>query len=181
MTESRNSIYESEHMQTLVGKLIAGYDSIYGYGSMSSAIYDTAWVSMVSKELSGRRIWLFPECFHYILDHQRDDGSWESYASDGILSTAASLLSLTLHLNEPRQIEDISIAEIKDRSKRATAALQARLHTWDVSTTEHVGFEILVPAMLRLLRKEGYQFEFAGESLLHNVLGGAPVQTVLSV
>lgn len=66
-------------------------DDRNGSGSMSVAIYDTAWVAMISKRVDCNTVWLFPPSFRYVLDQQQKDGSWPSYAStiDGILNTAA--------------------------------------------------------------------------------------------
>ncbi|CAF9942337.1 hypothetical protein IMSHALPRED_003626 [Imshaugia aleurites] len=152
-------------------RLTTTYDPEYGFGSFSNAIYDSAWVSMVSKESLNQQRWLFPECFKYILENQRDDGGWDSYGSeiDGILNTAASLLSLSLHMSKPHQITDVSTEDLRNRSTRAVNALKALLQAWDVDATEHVGFEILVPAMMRLLKHEGMHFAFSGESLLKSI------------
>ena len=171
MAQSIPSLDLPGRVRLLMNRLTTGYDPNYGFGSFSYAIYDSAWVSMVSKEVSDRRSWLFPECFRYILDQQRDDGGWHSYASeiDGILNTAASLLSLNLHMSKPYQITDVSVEELRDRSTRAVAALQAQLQAWDVGATERVGFEILVPAILRLLKHEGLHFEFPGSVLLKSI------------
>lgn len=65
---------------------------------MSASVYDTAWLSMVQKPgidgITGT--WLFPECFEFIIEQQLPSGGWESDATtvDGILNTAAALLSL---------------------------------------------------------------------------------------
>ena len=65
---------------------------------MSASVYDTAWLSMVQKPgidgITGT--WLFPECFEFIIEQQLPSGGWESDAAtvDGILNTAAALLSL---------------------------------------------------------------------------------------
>lgn len=160
-----------ERVRLLMNRLITTYDPSYGFGSFSNAIYDSAWVSMVSKRSLNQQKWLFPECFQYVLDNQKDDGSWHSYGSeiDGILNTAASLLSLSLHMSKPHQITDVSTEELKNRSERAVTALKSLLQTWDVEATAHVGFEILVPAMMRLLKHEGFHFEFPGESVLKSI------------
>ncbi|KAK9412989.1 putative BcDTC1, similar to diterpene cyclase [Seiridium unicorne] len=44
--------------------------------------------------------WLFPECFEFVLARQLPSGAWESYTTpvDGILNTAAALLSVIKHL-----------------------------------------------------------------------------------
>ncbi|XXG97308.1 hypothetical protein Hte_003604 [Hypoxylon texense] len=88
--------------KSLIKHAILSYDNKYGFGSVSCAIYDTAWVSLIIKVVDGRRQWLFEECFDYILDNQSEDGSWKAGASqvDAILNTAASLLSLLFPLFE---------------------------------------------------------------------------------
>lgn len=49
---------------------------------------------------------------------------------------------------------------------KATQHLEERLWNWDVESTVHVGFEILVPSLLGLLELEGYQFQFPARSTL---------------
>ncbi|QGA21613.1 hypothetical protein EYB26_009324 [Talaromyces marneffei] len=139
-----------------------------GFGFMSPAIYDTAWVSMISKTVDEHKAWLFPECFEYILSHQLEDGGWEMYASeiDAILNTGASLLSLKRHFKNPYQIECLSQENLSVRIDRAQNAFQKLLDEWNVDSTLHVGFEILVPALLRYLREEGITFVFPGRARL---------------
>ena len=126
---------------------------------------------MLSRDSSDQHIWLFPECFQFVLDRQLDDGGWCSYASeiDGILNTAASLLSLKTHMNRSSYNENSTKDDLEGRITRALNALQTQLNAWDVNATEHVGFEILVPALLRLLGKEGFIFEFPGEGSLRKI------------
>ncbi|KAI7970750.1 hypothetical protein EIK77_007930 [Talaromyces pinophilus] len=139
-----------------------------GFGFMSPAIYDTAWVSMVSKTIDDKKAWLFPECFEYILSHQLEDGGWAMYASeiDAILNTSASLLSLKRHLSNPYQITSTTQEELSVRIDRAQNALQILFNEWNVDSTLHVGFEILVPALLRYLEEEGITFAFPGKERL---------------
>ncbi|KAI1454031.1 Copalyl diphosphate synthase [Annulohypoxylon moriforme] len=152
----------------LIQRAVQGYDEVYGSGTMSCAPYDTAWVSMVTKEIDGKKQWLFPECFHYLLQTQNHDGSWSIESNsqiDGILNTAASLLSLQRHLIEPLQINEDTL---EDRIEKATTSLCSQLSTWNVLTTDHVGFEIIVPAMLNYLERENplLEFEFEGKNAL---------------
>ncbi|KAI0882025.1 Copalyl diphosphate synthase [Annulohypoxylon maeteangense] len=155
----------------LIQRAIRGYDEVYGSGTMSCAPYDTAWVSMITKQIDGKKQWLFPECFQYLLQTQNTDGSWNIESNsqiDGILNTAASLLSLQRHLNEPLQIIEDSLEE---RIEKATTSLCSQLSTWSVLTTDHVGFEIIVPAMLNFLERENplLDFEFEGKRALANL------------
>ena len=57
------------------------------------------------------------------------------------------------------------------RIARAAASLNSQLSTWDVSTTTHVGFEIIVPAMLDYLKQQDplLAFEFDGRPVLESV------------
>lgn len=136
----------------------------YENGSMSCAAYDTAWVSLVSKSINGKKQWLFPESFRYLVDHQKEDGSWGGQNSpiDIILNTAAPLLSLKQHATEPLQFANTPEFElIEGMICRAERRLQQELDEWDVAGTVHVGFEVIAPAMLKLLAAEGLCFSFA--------------------
>ncbi|XP_014554347.1 hypothetical protein COCVIDRAFT_105200 [Bipolaris victoriae FI3] len=138
---------------------------------MSCAVYDTAWLAMIRKPLANdtsQSIWLFPESFTYILDSQLLDGAWESYGShsDGILNTAASILAMQLHHDEPAQLYGVTALELSERIDRGCKALQRLLSSWDVQACVHVGFEILVPKLLRLLEEKGRKFKFDGRCSL---------------
>lgn len=138
-------------------------------GFFTCAVYDTAWVSMVAKPTKTGKIWAFPECFRYIVDSQLPDGGWPSYAADvdGILNTAASLLALKAHQTNAYQTTEYLPEELSRRLLSATKSLRIQLQAWDVDKTVHVGFEILVPAMLALLEEQGFLFDFASrESLM---------------
>ncbi|RHZ63609.1 terpene synthase family protein [Aspergillus thermomutatus] len=140
-------------------------------GFMSPAVYDTAWVSMVRKTTSEGPQWLLPECFEYILRTQLPDGGWEAYACDidGILNTAASLLALETHAESPIASTDPPVVKIKERVERARGALARQLQAWNVRDTVHVGFEIILPALLRQLHSKGHQFEFDGRGELERL------------
>ncbi|KAK3637396.1 hypothetical protein LTR56_008711 [Elasticomyces elasticus] len=151
----------------VLDQLTSGLSQHHGVGRMSVAIYDTAWVSLVSKTIGSTEIWLFPQSFDYLLATQQDDGSWVSYASsiDGILNTAASLLALQRHCRKPFQTQH-DTENLNARIDKATFALQQMLDSWDVASTVHVGFEILVPALLGYLAAEGLCFSFAQHETL---------------
>jgi hypothetical protein len=140
---------------------------------MSCAVYDSAWVAQISKTEDGVRKWLFPQCFLYVLDRQKNDGSWESYSSeiDGILNTAASLLALHRHSVNPLQIRHITSGDLLRRLDVGKVALQKMLTEWDVEATEHVGFEILVPALLKYLEDAGHHFHFPRKDVLMKIRG----------
>lgn len=151
-------------MKSLLQSAVDDYDETFGFGSMSCAVYDTAWVSLVTKAVGENRQWLFPECFDYVLDQQAEDGSWglTSEGIDGILSTAAALLSCVRHHVEPLNVENTRAKDLEARIERGTDSLRSQLQDWTVSSTVHVGFEVIVPALLDLLAQESIQFSFKG-------------------
>ncbi|KAM7190979.1 ent-kaurene synthase [Naviculisporaceae sp. PSN 640] len=150
--------------KSLLQNAVENYHPTFGTGSMSCSIYDTAWVSLLTKtgDDGQSRQWLFPECFFYILETQSEDGSWGRLLApssgdsqiDGILCTAASLLSLLRHQSLPLQLEGTIPADMSQRATKALASLRSQLKSWDVVSTVHVGFEVIVPALLHLLKKE---------------------------
>jgi hypothetical protein len=139
----------------------------YRFGSFTASIYDTAWLSMVRKPEDDRVTWLFPESLEYILQSQRDDGTWESYASpvDGILNTLAALLAFLHH----RDYEPNDPANLSRRIEMACKGLASLLQDWSVDTTVHVGFEILVPSLLRQVGRFGLHFDFPGRNQLYEL------------
>ncbi|KAL8713321.1 MAG: hypothetical protein Q9220_002520 [cf. Caloplaca sp. 1 TL-2023] len=155
---------------TLVAELAGACSDPNDFGSFSPTVYDTAWVSMIVKKEPGAENfnWRFPECFQYLLHHQHDDGSWAAYATevDCILNTLAGLLALKVHADAPQNGGSRLPADIERRISNASSAATKMLQDWDVNRTVHVGFEILVPALLRLLDQKGFSFSMPGERAL---------------
>ncbi|RAH55100.1 Ent-kaurene synthase [Aspergillus piperis CBS 112811] len=151
-----------------------------GSSSMTPSLYDTAWVSMVAKE--GK--WFFPECFQVVLESQSPGGGFgvdegmspaPPQQLDGILNTMAAVLALcryqknpsfSIQTGAPDHFAPLSWSNLQDRIDRARAYLDHALQCWDVSSTVQVGFEILVPSLLRLLHDEGLHFDFPGREAL---------------
>ncbi|KAI1751254.1 Copalyl diphosphate synthase [Xylaria castorea] len=163
----------ADDAKSLIRTALENYTEKYGLGAMSVAAYDTAWVAMVTKVVDGQKQWLFPECFEYVLSTQSEDGGWTIGSGaqiDGILNTAGPLLALKRHHAEPLQLQH-DAQDLAKRIEKATSSLRSQLAAWDASTTEHVGFEIIVPAMLELLEKEDSSlvFEFASKKLLMKI------------
>lgn len=164
-----------DEAKSLLQGALQGYDEHYGFGTMSCAAYDTAWVSMVTKEVDGQKQWLFPECFQFLLDTQSDTGGWEignTASIDGILNTAAPLLALKRHVRmQGTTLPKYDNTDLTRRIEKAAASLQSKLAALDVSTTKHVGFEIIVPAMLDLLEAEdpSLVFDFAARKPLMKI------------
>ncbi|KAI2642333.1 Copalyl diphosphate synthase [Xylaria nigripes] len=163
----------ADDAKLLIRSALGNYTEKYGLGAMSVAAYDTAWVAMVTKVVHGCKQWLFPECFVYVLFTQSEDGGWETGSGapiDGILNTAGPLLAMKRYQAEPLQFRH-DARDLAMRIEKATASLRSQLAAWDVSTTEHVGFEIIVPAMLELLENEdpSLVFEFESRKLLMEI------------
>ncbi|KAI0972982.1 aphidicolan-16beta-ol synthase [Xylaria arbuscula] len=163
----------ADDAKSLIRTALENYTEKYGLGAMSVAAYDTAWVALVTKVVDGQKQWLFPECFEYILSTQSEEGGWTigwGAQIDGILNTAGPLLALKRHHSEPLQLQH-DPQDLANRIEKATLSLRSQLAAWDVSTTEHVGFEIIVPAILEQLEKEDptLVFEFKSKKLLMKI------------
>ena len=143
----------------------------YGINKASPAVYDTAWVAMVSKVVNDEKLWAFPDSFRYILDHQLQNGAWESYASeiDGILNTLAALLAIQKHAVESQGQQPFLPSDLEDRVSRATKALKEMLHNWKVDETNHHGFEMLGPVHLYMLERYDIRFDFPGRQNLMEI------------
>ncbi|KAI4157566.1 MAG: hypothetical protein LQ342_008188 [Letrouitia transgressa] len=122
---------------------------------------------MISKDTLGHRSPLFPECFNYLLKSQQDDGAWGATASqvDGILNSLAGLLALTTR-QRSNPIDFLESSSLDWRIERSYSAIQGLLQDWDVNQSVHVGFEILVPSLLRQLKSFDIHFDFPGHSTL---------------
>ena len=167
-----------ERIDKLLGRLLDTYDPSYGLGSMTCSVYDTAWVACVSKTVRGRSQWLFPSSFAFVLDAQLPDGGWPAHPNeedtdevDGILSTAAALYSLMLHVRDPLQLRHLDDGSLPRRIERGVERLAKALAGWRVRECNAVGFEILIPSLLDLLQREGIRFTFPGKELLDEIRG----------
>lgn len=159
-----------DRARRLVEHLAASLDTPYhGSSSMTPAVYDTAWVAMVHKETQTGREWLFPECLEFVLASQRPDGGFGAQRAevDGILNTMAALLALSQHQKHPSAAGRPSLPpDLSERVGRGREYLDRALKSWNVESTVHVGFEILVPGLLGMLRDAGLEFHFPGQAAL---------------
>ncbi|KAJ5722104.1 Ent-kaurene synthase [Penicillium malachiteum] len=162
-----------QRAQQVVRGISHGCEDETGFGGFSLSLYDTAWVSMVAKSKSTEsRQWLFPEAFAYLLHHQHTDGSWGTNVSsvDLILNTMAGLLAILEHCplktTNPHGVNALNLSDHESRVSRAVDALSNALCSWDVESSLHVGFEILVPCLLNQLGQRGVNLEFPGKKML---------------
>jgi hypothetical protein len=138
------------------------YHPTYGLGTMSGNIYDTAWVSMVTKPTDGQSVWAFPAAFQALLQHQGPCGSWGGSVSelDSIASTLAALLALHRHAADSCEAEG---RDLQARILKATGFLDTALKGLDhllATCTLSVSLELRLPALLDLLELEGYTFDY---------------------
>ena len=140
-------------------------------GSMSVSIYDTAWVSLVSKTVGASTSWLFPETFQYLLDTQDSEGGWSMYSSDidEILSTMAGLLALLWHRKHCSTHGCTMPNDTETRIKNSKHRLEKLFASWNPERCDRVGFEIIVPALLGLLKTENVSFDICGQTTLHTL------------
>ena len=150
--------------KALVHELVEDNDPLYGAGTMTVSLYDTAWVSMVSRGVDGSQQWLYPEAFEYLLRAQDQDGGWHTspFAVDSILNTLAALLALCRHIAEADSPRESIKESLFHRRNRTIYYLDERLCQWNIDATVSNGFEILVPKLLELLSAEGIDFNFPG-------------------
>lgn len=154
MTKTNESTAEA-----VLASMAASLDGAQGFSTFSASIYDTAWVAMVERPgPSGSMELMFPECFDFLLHMQKADGSWRSESGsvlDGILNTMAALLAVQKRIPSiPRP----SSSDLASRCARAEAVLVRMLRSWDVASCDRVGFEVIVPALMRLLEQYGHHF-----------------------
>lgn len=157
----------SNRIGIIMEYLAASVDTPYhGSSSMTTSIYDTAWLAMVSKpikvghngEIDERR-WVFPQSFQAVLDSQGTGGGFTAHEGaaqvDAILNCMSALLALCKHVKFPSITGCTQVDYLPQRIARAQEFLQKALGCWDVLSTDHVGYEILVPKLLDLLQTEG--------------------------
>ena len=160
-------MYESiaEEAWGLVHSLATQCVAPNGFGTMSPAAYDTAWVAMTEKkDRHGKLQPLFPEAYSYLEKTQSEDGSWaaETSDTDGIVNTLAALLAFK---KQERRLQD-ALSGNQSRCLAAEASLRRMLNSWDIEASDRVGLEILVPNLLRLLESEGITFDFPSRKSL---------------
>lgn len=149
-----------EEIIRLIENTCGSSQHLNDFGSFSTSLYDTAWLSMVP---SGRdqNTRLFPQCLDVLLLAQLPDGTWPSYASptDGILVSLAALLSLATN-----RAQTCSPSDERDRFaepiERGVTGVEKLLQSWEVEDAVHVGFEILITSLIRQLESRAINFNF---------------------
>ena len=167
----------TQEVRDLLSDIVNEHHHLYGLGSMTCSIYDSAWVACVSKRVAGCTQYLFPSCFKHILDAQLPHGGWSNRPSndsdvgvDEILSTLAALFALTELSSKPYQLQTyIRRESIADRISNGINYLSACLPKWEIARSKEVGFELLVPSLLKLLEERNIYISFPGKSVLYSL------------
>lgn len=159
---------------TLIDQLINEHDPKYGVGSLTCSVYDTAWVSMVIKNVNGQTRWLFPSSFEYLLNQQQRDGGWQgsSCDADGILNTLAALLAFCRHISCPLQLTPPE--DLRHRKDRAIYFLETKFSKSDIESTITATLQPLFSRLLQMLEQEGIHFSFPGKEVLMHERGRKP-------
>ncbi|KAJ8132166.1 hypothetical protein O1611_g1462 [Lasiodiplodia mahajangana] len=136
-------------------------------GSFSSAVYDTAWLARIFTR-GNEPAWLFPQCFQYLLETQNNLGGWPSEGSEtnDILNTMAAIIAFRDHQMRASIVRAPLPTDFSSRLLKAERHLENILRRWDISSTTHVGFEILVPSMIEVLEGAGERLHFSGRQAL---------------
>lgn len=147
----------------LIGELATWSHDIESQ-SAEPSIYDTAWVAMLCKpDNAGAVEWTFPTSFEFLLNRQQPSGGWMTCHSkvDTILNTLAATLALTKHRKSLGADQNDVGAALDSRASRAVAFLYKELTEWKLEASSHVGFELLVPALLSMLELENIHLPFS--------------------
>lgn len=161
-----NSEHLNDRARQLVERLANGCDTRQ-LGSVSFSVYDTAWVSMISKDNE----WLFPECFRCILDIQSADGGWRTGDSldDDLLTTLACLIAMVMHVKAQGSDGCFDLPDLDHRISKAKSYLEANLRTWNMNATLNIAFEFVFPTLLSILENEQIFFSFPERKALEEV------------
>jgi halimadienyl-diphosphate synthase len=134
-----------------------------GEGEMSECAYDTAWVARIPNPSNPAEP-LFPASYDWLLQNQLADGSWGAeipFAYDRVVSTVAVLLALT-DTEYRRQESEIA-------ARRAIVYLNtAQLRLRD-DPVETVGFELILPELLRQAQLAGLSLPYADWSFVETI------------
>ncbi|CAA7062096.1 unnamed protein product [Microthlaspi erraticum] len=115
---------------------------------LSVSAYDTSWVAMVPSP-SSQNAPLFPQCVNWLLENQREDGSWglddnhkhQSLNKDLLSSTLACILALKKWGTGERQIsKGLQFIELNSAS------------VTDETIEKPAGFDVIFPGMIEYSR-----------------------------
>lgn len=113
--------------------------------AISTAAYDTAWLA-----------WLYPRCRNWLLAHQHPDGSWGArleFFHDRVISTLAAVNALAATSTEAYALRQL---------ERGIAYVEQALPRLAEDVSDTIGFELLLPALVRMGQDLGLRHERVG-------------------
>jgi halimadienyl-diphosphate synthase len=125
-----------------------------GQARVSATAYDTAWLARVPRA-SDEGEPLFPESYDWLIRHQHDDGWWGgdlAFPHDRLISTLAA--TVTLAGARFRR------AESEPAVRRAVVYLNREHLNVRDDPAETVGFELLLPELMRQAQRLGLQLPY---------------------
>jgi halimadienyl-diphosphate synthase len=115
---------------------------------IAGTAYDTAWLASVPAERRKNSAY-FPSALQWLVDHQHGDGSWGGslrYEHDRLLCTLAALPPLATFGR--RSVDQACV-------QRGTRYLWQHGHLLKNESMELVGFELLLPALVKRAQQAG--------------------------
>ncbi|KAJ5785388.1 uncharacterized protein N7503_010600 [Penicillium pulvis] len=149
----------------LVQDLLQRCDPSYGIGTVTSSVWDTAWVSMLRSK--DGKSWAFPECFEYLVKSQASNGGWGNPFRDieQICCSLVAILAIKTRLNTLCEYSEEQWLEIDLRCSRAIQFVKDNLPSWSIDNTDDtlpVGLELYLPVLLLQLERYGVSFNVPG-------------------
>jgi halimadienyl-diphosphate synthase len=123
-------------------------DILHKPNAISVSAYDTAWLA-----------WLMPEARDWLLDAQRPDGSWGAdleYHHDRVICTLSAINALAAASTNGHDLQ---------RIQRGIQYLEKAAFRLSRDPTETVGFELLVPSLLKTGQNLGLKLNNVARAL----------------
>lgn len=76
------------------------------------------------------------------------------------------ILALIRVQKNPLVVDTPPVKDLVDRIHRGHKFLEQLLCNWDITSTVHVGFEMLIPTLFKMLKAEGLKIDCPGMGLL---------------
>ncbi len=109
---------------------------------VSTSAYDTAWAA-----------WHLPPAMDWLLEAQHPDGSWGAeleYHHDRVISTLAAINAIAARSTNAPALQ---------KAERGVAYLEKAISRLGEDVYETVGFELLLPGLVGLARKQGLKVQ----------------------
>lgn len=119
-------------------------------GITSGVAYDTAWTARVTDERGNS---VFPECVHWLLNHQNPDGCWGSQVvtyHDRILSTLSAVMAL----------KEINKTMYEPYIQKGETYIWENIKNLELDSTRLIGSELLIPSLMEQAEPMGLNLPY---------------------